>query len=112
MNVILNDEIIKFLQTRRLPARLTVPQVAVILGFQPCDIPVLVSKKLLRLLGKPAPNSVKYFATRDVEQLAGDSAWLSKATQIMSEHWQARNKRFGSNRLGHSNGIAHSEDGA
>ena len=49
MNVILNDEIIKFLQTRRLPARLTVPQVAVILGFQPCDIPVLVSKKLLRL---------------------------------------------------------------
>jgi len=109
MNVILNDEIIKFLQTRRLPARLTVPQVAIILGFQPCDIPVLVSKKLIRPLGKPAPNSVKYFATRDIEQVAGDSAWLSKATQAMSENWQARNKRLANNRLSNSNsnGIAH-----
>lgn len=105
MNVLLNDELIKFLQCRRLPARLMVPQVAALLGFQRHDIPVLVGRKLLRPLGKPAPTAVKHFAARDIEQLAADSAWLSKATQAISETWQFRNKR-----LGHRSGDAHSEE--
>jgi hypothetical protein len=88
MTVLLNDETINFLQTRRLPARLTAPQTAALLGFQTHDIPVLVKRKLLRPLGKPQANATRYFAARDIERLSSDSAWLSKATQTMSEHWQ------------------------
>ncbi|HUB66840.1 MAG TPA: hypothetical protein VL981_05080 [Candidatus Methylacidiphilales bacterium] len=88
MNVLLNDEIIKFLQVRRLPGRLTVPQTAALLGFLPHDIAVLIKKKLLRPLGKPLANATRYFAAHDIERLSSDSAWLSKATQIMYEHWQ------------------------
>ena len=93
MNVLLNNEITTLLRTQRLPGRLTVPQVAAILGFQPHDIPVLVNKKLLRLLGRPEPNATKYFASAEIEKLGQDSAWLGKATQTMYEHWRGRNQR-------------------
>lgn len=79
MTVLLNNEITNLLRTHRLPARLTLPQVAAILGFQPHDIPVLTSKKLLRALGRPRENITKYYAVREVELLGSDSAWLSKA---------------------------------
>ena len=94
MNVLINDEILKLLQARRLPARLTVQQTAVLLGFETSGIPILVARKLLRPLGKPAPNAIKYFASREMEQVAGDINWLSKATQAMAEHWQQRNQRL------------------
>jgi len=88
MNVLLNDETIKFLHVRRLPGQLTAPQTAALLGFLPHDMAVLVKRKLLRPLGKPQANATRYFAARDIERLSSDSAWLSKATQTMSEHWQ------------------------
>jgi hypothetical protein len=60
------------------PARLTADQVAWVLNCQPHDIPVLVAARLLRPLGQPQPNSVKYFA---------------KATNAVSAHWRDRNRR-------------------
>ena len=60
MNVLLNDEAIKLLGARRLPGRLTAAQASTILGFNTIDVPVLVSKKLLRPLGKPTTNAIKY----------------------------------------------------
>jgi hypothetical protein len=92
MNIFLADEAIKFLETRRLPGRLTVAQASLLLGFHSVDLPVLIGKRLLRPLGKPAPNAIKYFARREIERLADDSAWLSRATQTMYEHWHKRNK--------------------
>ena len=92
MNILLTDEAIKLLGIRRLPGRLTVAQASILLGFNSIDVPVLIAKRLLRPLGKPAPNAIKYFARRDIEQLADDSAWLSRATQTMYEHWHKRNK--------------------
>jgi hypothetical protein len=98
VNPLLDDEIFKLLQVRRLPARLTAPQTAALLGFEPACIPVLVAKKLLRPLGKPAPNAIRFFAARQVEQVSTDVAWLSKATQALAAYWQERNQRFGKNR--------------
>jgi hypothetical protein len=45
---------------RRLPARLTVEQVAWVLNCQPHDVPILVAARLLKPLGSPPPNSVKF----------------------------------------------------
>ena len=93
MRILLHDEVHKLLNVHRLPGRLTTAQVALLLGFAPVDVPVLVGKKLLRPLGRPAPNAIKYFARPDIERLAADSAWLGRATQAMYEHWHGRNRK-------------------
>lgn len=75
------------------PARLDAAQTAAMLGFQAHDIPVLVAAKLLRPLGKPADNGVKYFATAGILALFDNPDWLNKATQRVSEHWVVKNSR-------------------
>ena len=54
MNILLNEEAIKLLEVRRLPGRLTVGQATTLLGFNSIDLPVLISKRLLRPLGNAA----------------------------------------------------------
>jgi len=76
-----------------VPARLTVEQTAWVLNCQPYDVPVLVAAHLLRPLGKPQPNSVKYFATAEILAAARNPAWLSKLTVTLSQHWQKKNRR-------------------
>ena len=75
----------------RLPARLTLEQTAWVLNCQPHDVPVLVYARLLKPLGNPQPNSVKYFATVDVTELTKDRAWLAKMTNAVSQHWKEKN---------------------
>jgi hypothetical protein len=77
----------------RPPAHLTAEQVAWVINCQPHDIPVLVSARLLKPLGNPSPNGVKYFATADLIGLMEDRTWLSKATTAISQHWQEKNQR-------------------
>ncbi len=91
MSHLLHDDIAALLRSHRLPGRLNAHQAAALLGFQPHDIPVLAAKKLLRPLGKPGPNAPKYFASSEVEKLACDAGWLSKAVQAMSDHWKGKN---------------------
>ncbi len=74
-----------------LPARLNVEQAALLLGFQPHDIPVLIAAGLLKPLGKPAHNSVKYFATAELEELRNDIRWLSRATDTIQTRWRRKN---------------------
>jgi hypothetical protein len=50
-----------------------------LLGFQEHDIAPLLASKLLIPLGKPAPNSPKYFAEFEIVALAADSGWLAQA---------------------------------
>jgi hypothetical protein len=71
--------------------RIDAAAVAKILGFQEHDIPVLVSEGLLKPLGKPTANARKYFAAVYVLELANDSKWLWKATQVVYDHWQKKN---------------------
>lgn len=76
-----------------LPARLTAEQAAWVLNCQPHDVPVLVMARLLKPLGSPAPNSVKYFATGEVLELTKDRAWLAKVTNAVGQHWKEKNLR-------------------
>jgi hypothetical protein len=87
------QEILALLNCRRLPARLSTGETAVILGFQEHDIAPLVAAKLLVPLGKPATNAPKYFATVDVVAAAQDREWLSQATRALARHWRMRNSR-------------------
>ncbi len=76
-----------------LPARLTVEQAARVLNCQPHDFPILVGSKLLRPLGTPPPNGIKFFATEDVLELSKDRSWLAKVTNTMNQHWHRKNAR-------------------
>lgn len=76
----------------RLPARLTAEQASWVLNCQPHDVPVLVAARLLKPLGNPMPNSVKYFAAVDVLEQSLDSAWLNRMTNALGQHWKAKNE--------------------
>jgi len=73
------------------PARLTAEQVAWVINCQPHDVPVLVAARLLKPLGNPPPNGIKFFATLELLELAKDRAWLSKVTNVVNEHWRKQN---------------------
>ena len=75
------------------PARLTVEQAAWVLGCQFHDMPILIASRLLKPLGNPPQNAVKFFSTAEVMEMAKDRAWLAKMTQTISQHWHKRNVR-------------------
>jgi hypothetical protein len=77
----------------RLPARLTAEQAAWVLNCGTHDVPILVSTRLLKPLGSPQANAVKFFATADVLELTKDRAWLVKMTNAVCHHWRAQNER-------------------
>lgn len=75
------------------PARLTAEQAAWVLNCQPHDMPILVASRLLKPLGNPPQNGVKYFATREILELAKDEKWLHRVTVAIYQHWHQRNTR-------------------
>ena len=77
----------------RLPARLTAEQVAWVLNCQPHDVPILVSSRLLKPLGNPPPNGIKFFASSELLELVKDRAWLVKVTTAINQHWRNQNAR-------------------
>jgi len=85
----------ELLNVRRLPARLTVAQTAALLNCGEHDIPVLVNRGLLKPLGHPPPNAVKYFAPTDVLELAGDSKRMGQICDALHEHWRDKNAAKG-----------------
>ena len=87
------QDALAILNCHRLPARLNTTETAVLLGFQEHDISTLVSAKLLSPLGKPAPNSPKYFASVDVLALIQDRNWLGQATKTLAKFWLNKNQR-------------------
>jgi hypothetical protein len=77
----------------QLPARLTAEQTGWVLNCQPHDVPVLVSSRLLKPLGNPPANGIKFFATADILELVKDRSWLAKMTNTISQHWHKKNTR-------------------
>lgn len=75
----------------QLPVRLTAEQAAWALNCQPHDIPALMTARLLKPLGNPAQNGIKFFATADVLELAKDRSWLARMTNTICQHWQRKN---------------------
>jgi hypothetical protein len=101
---------------RRLPARLGAEETAALLGFQLHDLPILMRAKLLRPLGKPAPNAPKFFATVEVLKAAEDWDWLDKATKTIAscrkEYREAggNNKGNQGNKTGNLEGVNTNEE--
>ena len=88
----MNEEQHRFLSLLgQLPARLTAEQVAWVLNCQPHDVPVLVVARLLKPLGNPPSNSVKFFATAELVELMKDRTWVAKVTNALNQHWQKKN---------------------
>jgi len=77
----------------QLPARLTAEQAGWLLNCQPHDISVLVSARLLKPPGNPAPNGIKFFCTTDVLEHLKDRSWLTRMTNIINQHWHRQNSR-------------------
>lgn len=75
----------------RPPVRLSVEQTAWVLNCQPHDIPILMAARLIKPLGNPPPNGIKYFATAEILGLAEEKSWLSRMTNALHEHWQVKN---------------------
>ena len=73
------------------PARLVAEQVAWVLNCQPHDVPILIASRLLKPLGNPSANSVKFFATSDVLELGNDRDRLEKMTCTFALHWKKKN---------------------
>jgi hypothetical protein len=85
---------------------------ALSVSSQPQDVPILVAARLLKPLGNPPPNSVKFFAASELLEQVKDRAWLAKVTNALNQHWQVRNAarktHLGCASLGHRlyNGLA------
>jgi len=77
----------------QLPARLNAEQTAWVINCQPHDVPVLVSARLLKPLGNPPANGIKFFCTSDVLELAKDRTWLTKVSSAIYLHWHRQNAR-------------------
>ena len=75
----------------QLPARLTAEQAAWVLNCQPHDVPILVAARLLKPLGNPPPNSVKFFAASELLEQVQDRTWLAKVTNVLSQYWRTKN---------------------
>jgi hypothetical protein len=75
------------------PARLTAEQAAWVLNCQPHDMPILVAARLLKPLGNPPPNGIKFFAASELLELVKDRAWLVKVTNTVNQHWHKQNTR-------------------
>ena len=77
----------------QLPARLTAEQAAWVLNCQAHDIPPLVGAKLLKPLGNPPANGIKYFATADLLEAVKDRNWLARMSATIYQHWHKKNAR-------------------
>jgi hypothetical protein len=76
-----------------LPARLLAGQVAKLLNCSTEDVAILVTAGKLRALGRPKPNSVKFFSTIELIALLADPDWLDDATKTIGQHWRRKNAR-------------------
>ncbi len=76
-----------------LPARLLAGQVARILNCGPDDVTILVSAGKLRPLGRPNPNSIKFFSAVELFALLADREWLDDATKTIGNYWKKKNAR-------------------
>ena len=74
-----------------LPSRLTAEQAAWVINCQLHDIPALVSAKLLKPLGNPPANGIKYFATADILESSKDRNWLARVSTTIYQHWHKKN---------------------
>jgi hypothetical protein len=79
-----------------LPARLTIEQVALLLGFQVYEILILVRQGKIKCVNYQARNSRKYFHGQYVLKLADDGDFIEKASKIVARAVRENNQKAGS----------------
>jgi hypothetical protein len=87
----MQQDIERFLSLKAFPARLTIQQTSWFLGFSVYEIPMLVSRGLLKPLGHPAHNGQKFFLTATLEELRRDEKWFARASDAVVEYWRHKN---------------------
>lgn len=87
----MSDDEFRFFSLRRLPARLTVEEVAWFLRCRPEDVQALARSRLLKPLGNPPPNGKKVYRTKDILECADDTMWLTKMTNALYKRWRDKN---------------------
>jgi hypothetical protein len=87
----MNPDLERFLNLRNQPQRVSAAEAARKLGLSPHEIPILVSKGLLKPLGHPAPNAPKHFLAALLDDFKRDVKWHDKVTDAVHEHWQYKN---------------------
>jgi hypothetical protein len=93
----------------QLPARLTAEQAAWVLNCQSHDIPILVAAKLLKPLGNPPPNGIKFFSSSELAEHVKDRAWLAKVTNAVNQHWRRQNAKKKGRLLSSNNQSQHAD---
>jgi hypothetical protein len=93
----MTNESKELLRLPTLPGRMNRRETAAYLGFEPDHITLLIKAGLLKPLGRPKPNSDKYFAAVKLAELRQDVDWLSRATLYISQHWHDKNARKSKN---------------
>ncbi|PYJ82511.1 MAG: hypothetical protein DME22_18520 [Verrucomicrobia bacterium] len=91
----MQQEMERFLNLRNIPARVTAEQAAGILGIAPHEIPILMSRGLLKPLGHPPPNGQKFFLSAILQDSRRDEKWWGKACDAITEYWRYKNSRKG-----------------
>lgn len=76
------------LYARRLPGRVNAEEAARLVGCKQHDIAALIRLKLLKPLGGPRRNTVKYFATVRLLAACADEVWLGRMTVALTESRQ------------------------
>ena len=92
-NEISSADLLSIWAQLKVPARIDVETTARLLGVAEHDVPILIATKLLKPLGKPAPNAPKKFAAIEIISLAADRQWLDTATRRLSEYWKTKRIR-------------------
>jgi len=87
----MKEEQYQFLSLERLPVLLTAEQVAWFLNCQTHDVPILVAARLLKPLGSPAANAIKFYSTAEPMEQVRDRDWVVKVTNAVNHHWQKHN---------------------
>jgi len=89
----MNPDLERFLNLKHLPQRLSAVEAAGVLGLTPHEIPILVSKGLLKPLGHPATNAPKFFLRSALVDLERDEKWHGKASDALQQYWRLKNGR-------------------
>ena len=77
----------------QLPARLTAEQVAWVLNCPPHAIAALMAARLIKPLGNPPSNGIKFFCTADVLEAIKERSWLTRVTNTIIQHTKDHNDR-------------------
>jgi hypothetical protein len=77
----------------RLPGILEADETAARLGVPVHTIPILITARHIKPLGKPSGKSSKKFSSAYVDDLARDQKWLDKAIRLIDAYWANQNQK-------------------